>query len=83
MARGPGGERRPDDPAAAAVAALRIATGEAVDTLEAPHPPKDPAAVSLGRSGGIKGGVARALSLSPERRAEIARIAAKARHAKE
>jgi hypothetical protein len=42
---------------------------------------KDPAAVSLGRKGGLKGGKARAESLSPERRAEIARNAAAARWA--
>lgn len=40
---------------------------------------KDPAAVSLGRRGGLKGGKARAESLSPERRAEIAKKAAEAR----
>lgn len=42
---------------------------------------KDPAAVSLGRRGGLKGGKARAEKLSPERRAEIARKAAAARWA--
>ena len=40
---------------------------------------KDPAAVSLGRKGGLKGGKARAASLTPERRAEIARKAAATR----
>ena len=40
---------------------------------------KDPAAVSLGRRGGLKGGKARALRLSAERRQEIARLAATAR----
>jgi len=45
-------------------------------------PEKDPAAVSLGRRGGKKGGSARAKKLSPERRKEIARKAAKARWAK-
>lgn len=39
----------------------------------------DPAAASLGRRGGQKGGVARAKVLSPERRAEIARQAAETR----
>jgi general stress protein YciG len=39
---------------------------------------KDPAAVALGR----KGGKARAKSLSPERRSEIARKAVEAREAK-
>ena len=40
---------------------------------------KNPAAVELGRLGGKKGGKARAEKLSPERRKEIARKAAKAR----
>ena len=40
---------------------------------------KDPAAVALGRKGGLKGGKARAASLSKKRRVEIARGAAKAR----
>lgn len=40
---------------------------------------KDPNAVALGRKGGLIGGKARAESLSPERRAEIARKAAAAR----
>jgi hypothetical protein len=40
---------------------------------------KNPAAVALGRLGGIKGGQARAASLSAERRREIARGAARAR----
>lgn len=43
---------------------------------------KDPAAVSLGRRGGLKGGRARAEALSPERRKEIARKAAAARWGK-
>ena len=40
---------------------------------------KNPAAVALGRLGGKKGGKARAASLTPERRREIARKAAAAR----
>jgi hypothetical protein len=40
---------------------------------------KDQAAVSLGRRGGLKGGAARAAKLTPEQRAEIAKIAAQAR----
>ena len=43
---------------------------------------KNPAAVALGRLGGLKGGKARAKSLSPERRKEIAEKAAKARWGK-
>jgi len=44
---------------------------------------KNPAAVALGRLGGLKGGKARAKALSPERRQEIARQAIAARWAKE
>ncbi len=43
---------------------------------------KNPAAVALGKLGASKGGKARAEKLSPERRKEIARKAAKARWAK-
>jgi len=48
--------------------------------VEAPSgPDKDPAAVALGRKGGLKGGPARASKLTAERRSEIARQAAAAR----
>jgi len=40
---------------------------------------KNPAAVALGRMGGLKGGKARAEKLSPKRRSEIARRAARMR----
>jgi len=40
---------------------------------------KNPAAVALGRMGGLKGGRARAESLSPKERSEIAKRAANAR----
>lgn len=46
------------------------------DTTE---PEKNPAAVALGRLGGKVGGKRRAEKLTPERRKEIARIAASAR----
>lgn len=42
-------------------------------------PEKDPAAVSLGRRGGLKGGKARAAALTPETRKRIAKKAAQAR----
>jgi hypothetical protein len=44
-------------------------------------PRKNPAAVSLGRLGGLKGGKARAAKLSEERRKEIAKRAADKRWA--
>lgn len=40
---------------------------------------KNPAAVALGRLGGLKGGASRAGKLSKKRRQEIARMAAEAR----
>lgn len=40
---------------------------------------KNPAAVALGRLGGLKGGKARAKKLTEKQRSEIARKAAKAR----
>lgn len=43
---------------------------------------KNPAAVLLGRLGGLKGGKARADSLSRERRREIAKLAAAKRWSK-
>ncbi len=48
------------------------------DTTE-PKPEKNPAAVALGRLGGLKGGKARAESLSAEKRIKIAKKAAQAR----
>lgn len=48
-------------------------------TGEKPMPPKNKAAVALGRLGGLKGGKARAEKLTPEQRAEIATLAAAAR----
>lgn len=44
-----------------------------------PEPEKNPAAVALGRLGGLKGGAARAAALSKKKRSEIAKKAAEAR----
>lgn len=56
------------------------ATGEAPEEPErAEEPEKNPAAVELGRMGGLKGGPARAKKLSAERRREIAQKAAQVR----
>ena len=57
------------------------ATGEATSKPE--NSTKNPAAVALGRLGGLKGGRARASKLTPEQRKEIARKAAQARWSKE
>jgi hypothetical protein len=72
--RGPKGEKRPADVIGNAVHVMRIATGEAEEGAPVDDG-KDPAAKALG----AKGGKARAEAMSPERRAEIARKAAKAR----
>ena len=45
-------------------------------------PAKNPAAVALGRLGGLKGGKARMAKLSAKRRTEIAKKAARSRWAK-
>jgi hypothetical protein len=50
-------------------------------TQSDPKSVKNPAAVALGKLGGLKGGVARAKSLSKARRASIARKAARKRWA--
>lgn len=65
-----------DDPNVTAFNVIQRATAE--DEPEAPRV-KNPAAVALGRLGGLKGGKARAAKLTPERRQEIARKAARAR----
>lgn len=87
MPRGPRGERRPSDPAAAAVKAVRVALGEIQEHVDesattsqgARTTPKNPAAVALGKLGGQRGGKARADKLTPDKRREIARRAAAAR----
>jgi hypothetical protein len=70
--------KRPRDANQLAKRIVDLSTGQAKDELSAPTG-KDPAAVSLGRKGGLKGGKARAKSLTAEQRAEIARLAAQAR----
>jgi hypothetical protein len=56
---------------------LRAATGEPEPLT--PEGKKNPAAVALGRLGGLKGGKARAGKLSAKKRSEIAKKAAQAR----
>jgi hypothetical protein len=50
--------------------------------IEQTESQKNPAAVALGRLGGLKGGKVRAARLSKKRRSQIARAAAKARWGK-
>lgn len=56
------------------------ATGEAPPFD--PDEGKDPAAVALGRKGGLKGGKARAAKMTAKQRSEAARKAAQTRWAK-
>jgi hypothetical protein len=71
--------KRPRDPNELAKVIVDIATGQVEDIDRTSESGKNPAAVALGRLGGLKGGAARAATLSKKRRAEIARRAAKAR----
>lgn len=73
MPKGPKGQKRPADVISNAVKVMRIATGEECDDVI--DDGKDPAAKALGAKGGKK----RAESMTPERRAEIARKAAESR----
>ena len=59
--------------------AFRVAAEAAGEKPEEWEDGKNPAAVALGRLGGLKGGKARAAKLSPEQRTSIARKAAKER----
>ncbi len=76
--------KRPRDPLELGKLIGDILTGQVEDRAEplAADPAKDPAAVTLGRKGGLKGGKARAAKMAPEERASIARKAAKARWGK-
>lgn len=69
--------KRPTDINQRAKSIVDLATGQAQES--APTSDKNPAAVALGKLGGKKGGKARAESLTPERRAEIAKKAAQKR----
>ena len=75
---------RPRDPNQLAKLVIDIATGQAEDKPEpqSVDAAKDPAAVALGRRGGLKGGKARAEKMSAARRREIAQAAARKRWSK-
>jgi len=73
--------KRPTDPNELAKQLVDEATGEAPPFD--PDAGKDPAAVALGRKGGLKGGKARAAKLTPEERSAAAKKAAEARWAKQ
>ena len=59
-----------------AFSVVQQVTGQGSNDTE---PAKNPAAVALGRLGGLKGGRARAAAMTASRRREIAEKAAKAR----
>jgi hypothetical protein len=67
--------KRPRDPNQLAKLIVDIAVGEVTDDVS----PKKRATSVRGRSGGLKGGKARAKSLTEAERADIARLAAQAR----
>lgn len=73
--------KRPKDTNQLAKYLVDLATGEATEP-QLTNEGKNPAAVVLGRLGGLKGGKARAAKLSRKKRSEIAKIAAKARWSK-
>lgn len=68
-------KKRPADPNIKAKLIVDIATGETPDPIK-DLKSKNPAAVALGRLGGLKGGKARAAKLSAKKRSEIAKMAA-------
>lgn len=72
MPKGPNGEQRPADVIGAAIRIARIATGEEEET-----PPPSKRSI-----GGKLGGKNRAETLSPQRRAEIAKAGAAKRWGK-
>jgi len=71
-------KKRPADLNRLTASIVADATAED-DEQDDPYEGKNPAAVELGRQGGLKGGKARAEKLTPEERSAIARRAARAR----
>lgn len=72
--------KRPRDTNQLAKLIVDISTGQVEDVD--PNAGKNPAAVALGKLGGMKGGKARAASLPAKRRKAIAKAAAAARWGK-
>lgn len=60
----------------------RESTGQAPKRQDEPERPKNPAAVALGRLGGLKGGKARAAKLGARKRSQLAAKAARTRWTK-
>lgn len=78
MAKKPTKKKRPTDVVGNAVRVMEIATGQVEEDQPAEADGKNKAAQELGK----KGGAARAASMTPERRSEIARKAAEKRWGK-
>jgi hypothetical protein len=72
--------KRPRDPNQLGKLIVDLATGEAEDVPTGDG--KNPAAVALGRKGGLKGGKARASKLTAAQRRDAAKRAAQARWSK-
>jgi hypothetical protein len=75
-------KKRPADLNRLAASIVADATSDEPESEPDPDEGKDPAAVELGRRGGLKGGKARAEKLTAEQRSEIAKKAAAARWGK-
>ncbi len=75
-------KKRPRDVNQLAYQVMLESTGQAPKFEPPAERPKNPAAVALGRLGGLKGGHARAAKLSRRKRSEISAKAAKARWGK-
>jgi hypothetical protein len=71
--------KRPRDPNQLAYQVMLESTGQAPKFEPPAAKPKNPAAVALGRLGGLKGGHARAAKLSRRKRSQISAKAARAR----
>jgi hypothetical protein len=72
-------KKRPRDPNQLAYQVMLESTGQAPKFEPPVEPIKNPAAVALGRLGGLKGGTARAKKLNSHKRSQIAAKAARAR----
>ena len=71
--------KRPRDPVQLGKLVGDILTGQVEDSAPEAKPKAIDPALEFARKGGLKGGKARAASMTPERRAEIAKMAAKSR----
>lgn len=75
-------KKQPSDINLLAAQIVEAATSPAEEEPTKPtQPEKNPAAVALGRLGGLKGGKARAEKLTPKKRSQIAKKAAESRWA--